>query len=189
MSYPSDDFERIRDEVKNGAYHELTEEEQAKAAETALVDELIEVIDAAQSDENEARLNQGEAAALLHQSFGWGGLKEAASRTRVEYKTLAERARVVEYYSAGQNIAVGDSVARELLAEYPTLTWTHLRVAKGMSKNRGIAIAQLQLAVQKAMSPSEFKKHAAEWRQMNGHPFDKIVIDGRAGYRLTITRK
>lgn len=189
MMSPGEEFEQIKAKVKNGGYHEPTEEEQQQAAETALVEELIEIIDSAQSDENGARLNQGEAAALLHQSFGWGGLKEAAKRTRVEYKTLAERARVVEYFSAGQTITVGDSVARDLLAEYPTLSWTHLRVAKGMSKNRGIAIAQLQLAVQKAMSPSEFKKHAAEWRQMNGHPFDKIVIDGRAGYRLTITRK
>ena len=164
------------------------EADRQQAAETALVDMLIEVIDAAQDDENGARLDQGEAAALLHRNYGWGGLKQASMRTRVEYKTLAERARVVEYYSAGQNVSLGESVARDLLAEYSTLTWTHLRVAKGLSKDPALAIAQLQVAVMQAMTPSQFKRHIARLRRAQGHTPTRIEISARAGYKVIITK-
>lgn len=161
-------------------------------AERTLLDMLVQIIDEGGNDENMGRLKIGEAAALLVQQFGWGALSEAAKRTRKPYKTVAERARIVRYYqdlSAGQNLSVGDSVARDLLAEFSTLDWTHLRVAKGVDKdNPMLALDQLRQAVSEGMSVQEFKRHIGRLRRRNGHKPTRYVMPSKAGWTTIIKR-
>lgn len=158
-------------------------------SDQGLFEVLVEAISAGTSDEDSGRLLQGEAATLVQQFYGHGGLTEAAKMSHSEYKTLAERARVVSYYqrlSAGQILEIGQSVARDLLGEFPTLRWTHLRVAKGLSDNPWEALTALRDG--QDMTPKEFKRHVAKLRKANGHKPTRMIIDGRAGYRVTITR-
>ncbi|MBN1430473.1 MAG: hypothetical protein JXB07_19035 [Anaerolineae bacterium] len=158
-------------------------------SDNGLYEVLVEAISASISDEDSARLMQGEAAALIQEHYGHGGLVEAAKMSHSEYKTIAERARVIRYYqqlSAGQNLVLGESIARDLIDEFPTLRWTHLRVAKGLSSNPWEALTALRDG--QDMTPVEFKRHVARLRRQNGHKPIRMVIDGRAGYRLTIAR-
>lgn len=163
-----------------------------QAAETQLLDMLVGVIREAVGGENDARLTQGEAASLINQHFGWGGIGEAATQTNQEYKTLAERCRVVEYYqalSAGQKVEVRSSVARDLLSEYPVLTWTHLRIAKGLSKDDPrVALAALDKAVADDMTPKAFKRFIAQGRRAQGLKPTRLSFPARAGYTVTIKR-
>ncbi len=154
---------------------------------SALVDQLMVCGD----DEDHTRLLMGELASVLRADYGDTGLKQAAIDTHLVYKTLAERRRVVEYYqqSAGQ-IGPGASVARDLLAEFPVLRWTHLRVAKGLSRDDpGEAIKALAVAVDQAMTPQQFKRYVAKLRASNGHHPERYKIEGRAGYDITIKRR
>jgi len=159
-------------------------------SDQGLFEVLVEAISAGTSSEDDGRLLQGEGAALLQQYYGWGGLAEAAKMTHSEYKTLAERARVIAYYqqlSAGQNLGLRDSIARELLDEFPSIRWTHLRVAKGLSdSNPWLALSALKDGMD--MTPKEFKRHVARIKKANGHKPTRMIIDGRAGYRVMITR-
>ena len=139
--------------------------------------------------EDRGRLLAGEVAALLQQEYGWGGLKEAAKTAHREYKTVAERARVVSYYqrlSAGQ-IFPGSSVARELLDEYPLLTWTHLRVAKGLDKsNPQVALQALRDG--QDMTPLEFKRYIAQLKAGTGWHPERYIFQARAGYTVIVKR-
>jgi len=159
--------------------------------DSGLFEVLVEAISSSTSDEDNARLMQGEAAALMHEYYGQGGLTEAAKMSHSEYKTLAERARVIRYYqrlsfSAGQKLALHDSVARELIEEFPTIRWTHLRTAKGISSNPWEALSALKDGHD--MTPKEFKRHISKLRRQNGHKPTRMLIDCRAGYKMTIVR-
>jgi hypothetical protein len=154
---------------------------------SALVDQLRHCAD----NEDDTRLMMGELASILRGEYGDAGLKQASIDTHLVYKTLAERRRVVEYYqqSAGQ-IGPGASVARELLAEFPVLRWTHLRVAKGLSRDDpSEAIKALAVAVEEALTPQQFKRYVARLKASNGHRPERYKIDGRAGYDLTIRKR
>jgi hypothetical protein len=161
--------------------------------ETGLFDMLVSTISEATENEDEARLTQGEAAALIHEHYGQGGIKRAADETHCEYVTLAERCRVVEYYQrliSARQISMRDSIARELMAEFPTLRWSHLRLAKGLSKdNPWLALNALREAVDQSLTPKAFKRHVARRRRANGYVPTKIHIEGRAGYWLTISKR
>jgi hypothetical protein len=150
--------------------------------------ELVELLTMGADGEDEGRLMTGEAAALIQQDHGWGGLKEAAKQANAEYKTVAERARVVRYYESllpGRTFLPGGSIVRELMAEFPVLRWTHLRVAKGISKtDPWLALNELRIAVEESMTPQQFKRHIAKQKE----PPSRYVFPARGGWTVTITR-
>lgn len=161
-------FQRIHDRV-NGAetqdhYAEEDrveqEEQDAKATDTAALEYLTGVIRDAQDNDNDARLTMGEAGAIAIEKFGYGALIDICEDTHVVYKTLAERAEVVAFYqnSAGQNLTLFESDARDLIADNPTLQWTHLRDARRLG-DRGKAIAGLQKAIKEGWTPSRFQEY------------------------------
>jgi len=155
---------------------------------TALVDQLRRCAD----NEDDTRLLMGELASILRDEYGDVGLKQASIDTHLVYKTLAERRRVVEYFQdhSARQIAPGASVARDLLAEFPVLRWTHLRVSKGLSKDDPtIAFEALMIAVEQAMTPQQFKRYVAKLKVENGHRPLRYTIEGRAGYDITIKRR
>lgn len=188
---PREAMERIKAKAKGGVMPPPLPDNM-QAAETQALTMLITVIAEAVGNENDARLTQGEASSLINVHFGYGGINVAAKQTNQEYKTLAERCRVVDYYqplSAGQKLEVGSSVAREMLSEYPVLTWTHLRVAKGLSKeDPAVAWGALEHAALNNMTPKEFKRYVAKMRRAAGHKPTKMIIQARAGYTVTIKR-
>lgn len=146
----------------------------------------VEIIRISAGGEDDARLTQGEAASLINRQ--WGDLKRAAIESHVEYKSLAERRRIVEFYgasSAGQTIGIGQSFARRLLDDNPTLRWTHLRVAKGLGDFEE-AYEALEQAAESGMTPQEFKRWVALKRRANGHVPRRHVFDLRAGWKAVI---
>lgn len=150
--------------------------------------DLVELLSTYAGREDDARLMQGEAAHVIAEK--WGDLKRAAIESHISYKTLAERRNIVRFYgesSAGQNIAAGSSFARRLLDDNPTLRYTHLRLAVGLG-NRALAYEALMEAAEEAMTPDQFKRHVALERAKNGHKPTRLVIDGRAGYRVEISK-
>lgn len=151
--------------------------------------DLVDRLMACADNEDDTRLTIGEVSHLLRTHYGDTGLKQASIDTHMAYTTLAERRRVVEYYqgeSAGQ-IAVGGSVARELLAEFPVLRWTHLRVAKGLSRDDpGVALDALYRAIDEAMTVKQFKRYIARIKIENGQKPTRMVFR-KAGYTVTIT--
>lgn len=144
---------------------------------------------------DQTRLLQGEIATLIVQEYGHGGLKHAALESAVEYKTLAERSRVVDFYGSSDEgeIAEGRSKARDLLDELGDgVRWTHLRDAKGLGQDlpdeerRELAIMALLQKADRTMTSAQWYKYLAELR---GKPPSKYVINDYArGWRITIQR-
>lgn len=96
------------------------------------LEDLAEIICAAGIVGDSARLAQGEAAFVAAQTYGHGCYMELSRKSKVNHKTLAERARVVEFYS-GDDVTVGSSFARTILeSNEGMVTWTMLREAKGL---------------------------------------------------------
>jgi hypothetical protein len=143
--------------------------------------------------DDQVRLLDGEVARLIQLGYGHGALLQAARASNRAYKTLAERARVVGYWqgiSAAQRLSPGESAARDLLDEFPALTWTHLRVAKGYSKDPDTALPVLLAALTEGpaglMGPDQFAYYVGKKKKEAGHVQKRYVIDNQRGLRVTI---
>lgn len=154
-------------------------------------DRLVQEIETAESLGDEFRLRQGEAAVLLVEAWGHGALKEAASQASVKYSTLAERYKVVSFY--GGDVTLGQSTARDLLAEMPGLIrWTHLRDAKAVTgdtleERRKTAIGALVRKVDENLTTREW--YALMRKLKGGGPQKKFVFtDHKRRLRITVER-
>lgn len=125
-------------------------------------DYLTELMSVAAVNVDSAKLSIGEAAAMFQAEFGRGALRQAAREINRPYSTLAEYARVVKYYQADVPLSLGESEARVLLDTHPVLNWTHLRVAKGLSKDPQVALNALNHALDHDMSLEQFKRYVAK---------------------------
>lgn len=152
-----------------------------------LTDQLLDCAD----NEDEARIRSGEIACLLWWPGGDITLKKAAQDVNMNYKTLAERRRVIDYYqSARADLAIGKSDARDLMEEFPVLRWSYLRLAKGLDRDDNTAaIEALAHAVEHAMTYKEFARYIAKEKLRRGHIPKRYVIEGRAGYTITIRKR
>lgn len=152
----------------------------------ALIDQLMHCADT----QDDMRLRIGEIACLLWWPGGDVTLKRAAQDVNMEYKTLAEYRRVVDYYqgqSARAELSIGCSVARELMDEFPVLRWSHLRLAKGIDRDDWTAALEaLGHAVELAMTVREFARYVAKEKLRRGH-IPKRHVFSKAGYTITIT--
>lgn len=147
---------------------------------------LAEIICAAEIAGDSARLAQGEAALVAAQSFGWGCYTQLARLANVPAKTLAERARVVEFYS-GDDVTVGTSFARTMLESHEgVVTWTKLREAKAL-RDRELAVSALEQAVEQVMTPAEWHRYLRKLQREQGRKQRKWVIEDPARrVRITI---
>ena len=154
-------------------------------------EKLVEGLRTSAGLQDETRITQGEIAFVI--SSDYGGLKQAAIDAHIEYKTLAEYKRVVEFYgptdnnSAWQN-TIGCSLARTLLYDYPTIRWTHLRIAARL-RDFEDAMDALLTASEESWTPAQLKRHVEKLRKHNGEHPPRYVIDNQRGLKLTIDRK
>jgi len=135
--------------------------------------------------QDETRITQGEIAAVIASEYGT--LKQAAIDAHIEYKTLAEYRRVVEFYEIlpGRNL-IGGSDVRRIMATFDTLRWTHLRLAASL-RDYEEAMDALTVAANEAQTPQQFKRYLA--RLNNGHRKpSRYVVDNGRGLRITIER-
>jgi hypothetical protein len=119
---------------------------------------LVELLAASAGKEDDARLTCGEVAALI--TTHRGDLLRACKESGQEYKTIAERRKTLLYYqqlSAEAEVKVGDSAARDLLAECPTLRWKHLVIAKGFKNPEWSMRILMRRGVH--MTVPEFARH------------------------------
>jgi hypothetical protein len=157
-----------------------------------LVGDLAYVVDA----DNQSNLAKGEIAALLQIHHNRGGLQKAAISVNASYKTLAEYSRIIRYYqgltlfSAPQKLSMGDSVARDLLAEFPQIQWTHLRHAFRYNRHDPWqALARLRDSVEwgdKGMTPDQLEQHILTLRNTPERQVITITKEGPTG-RMTTT--
>ncbi len=157
---------------------------------------LVDALRACVDTQDDMRLTAGEIACLIVNRHG--ALKQAALDAGIEYKTLAEYYRVVSYYQRlGTNlhmqnlseVSVGTSAARDILAEYPNLRWSHLRIAKGIDKDEPMAaLALLDHAAGEGMTIAQFRRHMARVRAENGYRPTRYHMGERAGWRVVVER-
>lgn len=158
---------------------------------TSLDDYAARLVESGEG-EDAARLAMGEWAALCRREYGRGGLKQAAQHARRPYKTVYDRARLVDYYEQllpRRLLAPGDSIARELLEEFPELTWTDLRLAQRLDAgNPWVALQALRTLVHPDKSIEQVARDIQQARRANGHEQTRYVIDNGTGLRVIIER-
>jgi hypothetical protein len=155
-------------------------------------DELDERFGVVHGVEEDASLLKAEIAAVAKIYHKRGAITELARKHNASVKTTSEHANVVIYYqemSARQNLGEGQSVVRELLDEFPVLTWSHLRIARRYNKqNPQAAMLMIQDAIEhgeKGMTVDQLERHMLEKRKSLERQTIAITRDGPFG-RLTI---
>lgn len=174
----------------------MNERREHSDSTNAVLEEAASVIASELESKAASNVTIGEAVYVAQKRHGRGTLAALARMTGAKKSTLYECHAVVRFYGGNDNgdISVGNSLARDLLTEFPVLGWTRLREAMSAARSMGLddETSELAEAIRLLMWYVENMTSEAEWysylNKKASRPLREIRIE-RGGLTVIIRRR